>query len=57
MVPAPARVPGAFMPKTPDDNSNAAVQKRLALTKVFKGSAPKQPASSPAPKGRPAKPR
>jgi hypothetical protein len=45
------------MPKTPDDNSNAAVQKRLALTKAFKGAAPKQPASSPAPKGRPAKPR
>jgi hypothetical protein len=32
------------MPKVPDDNSSAAVQKRQALTRVFKGVAPKEPA-------------
>jgi hypothetical protein len=32
------------MPKVPDDNSNAAMQKRQALTRVFKGVAPKEPA-------------
>jgi hypothetical protein len=45
------------MPKLPDDMSNAAVQKRLTLTKIFKGSAPKEPATPPAPKIRIAKPR
>jgi hypothetical protein len=37
------------MPKVPDDNSNAAVQKRQALTRVFKGVAPKEPARAGAP--------
>jgi hypothetical protein len=45
------------MPKLPDDMSNAAAQKRLGLTKIFKGSAPKEPATPPAPKVRIAKPR
>jgi hypothetical protein len=43
------------MPKVPDDNSNAAMQKRQALTRVFKGVAPKEPAraaGTPAPKPR-----
>ena len=44
------------MPKLPDDNSNAAVQKRQALTKLLKASAPKEPATPP-PKIRIAKPR
>jgi len=43
------------MPKLPDDMTNAAVQKRLALTKIFKGSAPKEPATPPPPKVRIAK--
>jgi hypothetical protein len=47
----------APMPKLPDDMTNAAVQKRLALTKIFKGSAPKEPVTPPAPKVRIAKPR
>ncbi len=45
------------MPKVPDDMSNAAVQKRVTLTKTFKASAPKEPATPPAPKIRIAKPR
>lgn len=45
------------MPKVPDDMSNAAIQKRLALTKILKASAPKEPATPPAPKVRIAKPR
>ncbi|HWC62450.1 MAG TPA: hypothetical protein VG501_02430 [Rhizomicrobium sp.] len=44
------------MPKVPDDNSNAALQKRQALTRIFKGVAPKEPAraagAAPAPKSR-----
>jgi hypothetical protein len=40
------------MPKTPDDNSNAAVQKRQALTRIFKGSMPKEPARPATPKTR-----
>ena len=43
------------MPKTPDDMSNAAVQKRAALTKIFKGSAPKEQAAPATPKVRIAK--
>ena len=45
----------APMPKMPDDMSNAAVQKRVVLTKIFKGSAPKEPAVPAAPKIRIAK--
>ncbi len=45
------------MPKLPDDMSNAAVQKRLALTKAQKAARPKEPAVPPAPKVRIAKPR
>jgi hypothetical protein len=48
---------GNPMPKVPDDMSNAAVQKRVTLTKTFKASAPKEPATPPAPKIRIAKPR
>jgi hypothetical protein len=44
------------MPKTPDDMSNAAVQKRAVLTKVAKASV-KEPATPPAPKPRMAKKR
>ncbi len=45
------------MPKVPDDMSNAAIQKRLALTKALKASAPKEPATPPPPKIRMAKSR
>jgi hypothetical protein len=45
------------MPKVPDDMSNAAVQKRAALTKAAKASAAKEPATPPAPKPRIAKKR
>jgi hypothetical protein len=45
----------APMPKMPDDMSNAAVQKRVVLTKIFKGSAPKEPAVPAVPKIRIAK--
>jgi hypothetical protein len=45
------------MPKVPDDMSNAALQKRVALTKILKASAPKEPATPPPPKIRIAKPR
>ena len=45
------------MPKTPDDMSNAAVQKRVALTKALKAAAPKEPATPPVPKPRMAKKR
>jgi hypothetical protein len=45
------------MPKVPDDMSNAAVQKRAALTKTAKANAPKEPATPPAPKPRMAKKR
>jgi hypothetical protein len=44
------------MPKLPDDMSNAAIQKRAALTKVAKASA-KEPAAPPPPKPRMAKKR
>jgi len=45
------------MPKVPDDMSNSAVQKRAALTKTAKASAPKEPAAPPARKIRMAKKR
>lgn len=38
------------MPKVPDDMSNAAIQKRLALTKAFKGSVPKEAPAAPKPR-------
>ena len=57
MVRPEARFRKPPMPKLPDDNSNAAVQKRQALTKILKASAPKEPATPPAPKIRIAKPR
>jgi hypothetical protein len=44
------------MPKLPDDMSNAALQKRVALTKIFKGAAPKE-ATAPSPKTRKTKAR
>jgi len=47
---------GNPMPKVPDDMSNAAIQKRAALTKAAKASA-KEPASPPTPKPRMAKKR
>jgi hypothetical protein len=56
MVP-PAKTESPPMPKLPDDMTNSAIQKRIALTKIFKGSAPKEPATPPAPKVRIAKPR
>jgi hypothetical protein len=55
MVPPPKLFLKAPMPKTPDDMSNAAVQKRVALTKIFKGSAPKEQAAPATPKVRIAK--
>jgi hypothetical protein len=45
------------MPKVPDDMSNAAVQKRAALTKTARASVPKEPATPPARKVRIAKKR
>jgi hypothetical protein len=45
------------MPKVPDDMSNAAIQKRAALTKSAKAAAPKEPATPPARKVRIAKKR
>ena len=57
MVRPEARFRKPPMPKLPDDMSKAAVQKRLALTKILKASAPKEPATPPAPKIRIAKPR
>lgn len=44
------------MPKVPDDMSNAAVQKRAALTKAAKAPPPKE-TTPPAPKPRMAKKR
>ena len=44
------------MPKLPDDMSNAAIQKRAALTKAEQA-VRKEPAPAPAPKIRIAKPR
>jgi hypothetical protein len=44
------------MPKLPDDMSNAAIQKRVVLTKIFKGAAPKE-AAAPSPKTRKTKAR
>ncbi len=57
MVRTEARPESVPMPKVPDDNTNAAVQKRVALTKILKASAPKEPATPPVPKIRIAKPR
>jgi hypothetical protein len=45
------------MPKLPDDMSNAAVQKRLALTKAQKAIRAKEPVVVAVPKVRIAKPR
>ena len=53
----PAKPPRkTSMPKTPDDMSSAAVQKRAALTKAAKAAAPKETARV-APKPRIAKKR
>ena len=45
------------MPKTPDDMTNSAVQKRAALTKIAKAQAAKEPVTPPVPKPRIAKKR
>jgi hypothetical protein len=55
MVPPANAFLKAPMPKVPDDMSNAAVQKRQVLTKIFKGAPSKEPAAPATPKIRIAK--